>query len=90
MSNIKIIYFDSVGIDAQTLENKLRSECKSIYIIKDGLAIINYDGTAQKLFDTIFAPDNRYNVFIHDLDTSENSYWGFMNRDLWKWLKEQQ
>ena len=34
MNNIKIIYFDSVGIDAQTLENKLRNECKSILYYK--------------------------------------------------------
>mgnify|MGYP003469337656 CR=1 FL=1 len=89
MNNIKILYFDSISIDPQPLQTRLKNVCKSIYVVKDGLVIVNYEGTAQQLFDTLFSSDNRHNVFIHDLETSPDSYWGFMNRDLWQWIKQQ-
>lgn len=90
MNIIKILYFDSIGIDAQSFETRLKNECKSIYVVKDGLVLLNYDGTAKELFDSLFSSDNRYNVLIHDLDTSTDSYWGYMNIELWEWLKKQE
>lgn len=88
MTKIKMVYFDSVGIDSVTFENRLRNVCQSIYVIKEGLAIVNYDGSAHQLFDLLVPADNRNNVLVTDLDISDNSYWGFMNKDLWTWLSE--
>lgn len=88
MSTLKIIYFDSIGIEPLSFENKLRNLCSSIYTIKEGLIIVNYKDTAHNLFNQIVASDNRYNILIVDLDTSSDSYWGFMSKDLWKWFQE--
>ena len=89
MKTIKIIYFDSIGIDAQSFESRLKNECKSIYVIKEGVVIVNYIGTAKELFDSLFSSDNRNNVLICDLDSSTDSYWGYMSIELWEWLKNQ-
>lgn len=83
-----MIYFDYVGIDPVTFENRLRNVCQSIYVIKEGLVLVNYNGRAHDLFESLVPKDNRNNVLITDLDVSEHSYWGFMNRDLWIWLNE--
>lgn len=88
MTNIKLVYFDSIGIDSVTFENRLRSHCHSVYVIKEGLVVVNYNGSAHELFDLLVPIDNRNNVLITDLDVAENSYWGFMNKDLWTWMKE--
>ena len=87
MTDIKIIYFDSVSFDTVTFENRLRSICQSIYIIKNGLVVAHYHGSAHDLFNQLVPNDNRYNVLVADLDTTANSYWGFMNKDLWDWMK---
>lgn len=88
MKKIKIIYFDSVGIDSITFEGRLRSLCLSIYIIKDGLILASYNGSSKDLFDQLFPSESLGNVLIIDLDVSSNSYWGFMSKDLWTWLNE--
>ena len=82
-----MIYFDSVALDTVTFENRLRNVCQSIYIIRDGLILVNYNGSAHDLFNQLVPDDNQYNIFVADIDTSHNSYWGFMNRDLWDWMK---
>lgn len=88
MTKIKIVYFDSVATDSVTFENRLRSVCSSIFMIKDGLVLVKFDGGAQDLFEKIMSNDDRYNILVVDLDTSPNSYWGYMSRDLWAWLSE--
>ena len=88
MTNIKIVYFDSIALDTVTLENRLRNVCQSVYIIKDGLVMVHYNGSAHELFNQLIPNDNRYNVLVADLDVSSDSYWGFMNRDLWDWMRD--
>ena len=41
MTNIKMIYFDSVAIDSVTFENRLSTLCISLYVIKEGIVIVN-------------------------------------------------
>lgn len=88
MTNIKMVFFDYIGIDSVIFEKRLRNVCQSIYVIKEGLVLVNYDGRAHELFDFLVPTDNRNNVLITDLDVSDDSYWGFMNKDLWTWLSE--
>lgn len=88
MTNLKIVYFDSVGIDPVAFEGRLRNICKSIYIIKEGLLLVDYDGSSKKMFGELFPNDALGNVFIADLDTALNSYWGFMPKDIWTWLND--
>lgn len=87
MTNIKMIYFDSVALDAVTFENRLRNVCQSMYVIKDGLVFAHFNGSARDLFNQLVPNDNRYNILITDIDTSQDSYWGFMNKDLWNWMR---
>ena len=87
MNNIKILYYDSIGIDSTSFLVRLRNICNSVFVIKDGLVFVNFSGSAHLLFDSLVTSENRYNVLVHDLDTSDNTYWGFMNRDLWTWLQ---
>ena len=88
MTHIKIVYYDSVALDAVTFESRLRYVCQSSYIIRDGRILANYVGTAHDLFNQLVPDDNRYNILVADIDTTPNSYWGFMNRDLWDWMKD--
>lgn len=88
MTSIKMIYFDSIALDSVTFENRLRNVCQSIYIIKEGLVFVNYNGSAHDLFNQLVPDGNRCNVLVVDVDTTSNSYWGFMNRDLWDWLRD--
>lgn len=86
MTNIKMIYFDSVAIDSVTFESRLSKLCISLYVIKEGIVIVNYNGSSKDLFDQLFPDSATNNVLIVDLDGSSGSYWGFMNKELWTWL----
>ncbi|WP_295367233.1 hypothetical protein [uncultured Prevotella sp.] len=88
MTNIKMIYFDSVAIDPILFESRLRTICASLYVIKEGLLLVNFDGDSKILFDQLFPNQPTNNVFIVDLETNADSYWGFMNKDLWTWLND--
>lgn len=39
MTNIKMIYFDSVAKDSVLFESRLRTICASLYVIKEGLLL---------------------------------------------------
>lgn len=86
MTNIKMIYFDSVAIDSATFEGMISNLCISLYVIKDGLIIVNYKGSCKELFNQLFPNSASNNVFIVDLDVKPGSYWGFMNNELWTWI----
>ncbi len=88
MKNIKIIYFDSVALDSATLESQLSHLCLSLYVIKDGLLLVNFNGSSKDLFSQLFPNENVNNVLIADLDATIGSYWGFMNKSLWTWLND--
>lgn len=88
MTNIKMIYFDSVAIDSVTFEGRLKNICDSLYVINEGLLIVNFNGESKTLFDQLFTDEQTNNVFIADLETHDDSYWGYMNKDLWTWLNE--
>ena len=86
MTNIKMIYFDSVAIDSVTFESRLSKLCISLYVIKEGIVIVNYNGSSKELFCQRFPNSATNNIFIVDLDAASGSYWGFMNKELWTWL----
>ena len=52
MTNIKMIYFDSVAIDSVTFESRLSKLCISLYVIKEGIVIVNYNGSSKEHPDT--------------------------------------
>ena len=89
MNNIKIVYFNTETINKVSLESLLFSNANSIshYEIKSGLFLINFKGTARELYALVENVVNENSILIHDLDADENAYWGFMNKDIWEWLK---
>ena len=86
MTNIKMIYFDSVAIDSVTFESRLSKLCISLYVIKEGIVIVNYNGSSKELFCQLFPNSATNNIFIVALDAASGSSWGFMNTELCPWL----
>ena len=85
MSNVKIVYFESIDIEA-----RLRNRFPQNYKIAPGLYLIRFEGTAQDIFDSLCDKGVEEHIFVHDLDSCEDSYWGYMNKDLWTWLAEKE
>lgn len=88
MNNLKILYYDSNAINVNTFENLISEQSISIYKIKPGLLLVNYNGSSKQLFDAISTCSDNKNVMIIDLDPGDNTYWGYMSKDLWTWLAD--
>lgn len=90
MNNVKIIYFNIDTIDCNALERKIKSftSYRSHYTIKPGLLLINYNGTAKDLYEEFGDLITEKNIFIHDLDSGNDAFWGYMNKKIWDWVKE--
>lgn len=88
MNNLKLLYYDSNAINVISFENLISEQSISIYSIKPGLLLVNYNGTSKQLFDAIGPYTDNKNVMILDLDPGDNSYWGYMSKDLWSWILE--
>lgn len=89
MNNVKIIYFNIDTIDCISFERKVQSFAgyHSHFSIKPGLLLINYVGTAKDLYNELGDLVNEKNIFIHDLDSGFNAFWGYMNKQIWDWVK---
>lgn len=89
MNNVKIVYYNAAAIDQQRLETSIfsNSNCFAHYVIKPGLLLVNYSGTARELFDAVEPITGDNSIFIHDLDEDVTAYWGIMNRTIWDWLR---
>ena len=82
MNNVKIIYYNIDTINTKDLEQALKSDerYKSHTVIKPGLLLVNFSGTAHDLIQD-------QNIFIHDLDSGTDAFWGYMNKQIWDWVK---
>lgn len=89
MNNVKILYFNSETIQSDDVTKVLSvsQNYKSHYVIKPGLLLVNYNGTAEEVFRTLGNLVMDKSVLIHDLDSDSNSFWGYMNRNVWEWLR---
>ena len=90
MNNVKIIYFNTDTISNKDIENALlKSEHHLSHVqIKPGLVLLNYQGTAKDLYEEFGCVVQDQNIFIHDLNDGHDAYWGYMNKNIWDWLKE--
>mgnify|MGYP004454596605 FL=1 len=88
MSDIKIVYFDSIGLNQSLIESKLINLKIKYCVIKEGLLLVRYSDCSKQLFNQLLEADNRHDIFIADLDMSNDSYWGFLNKAVWEWLNE--
>lgn len=89
MNNVKIIYYNIETINSDAIENMVATNQKTIshYIIKPGLILVNFRGSAQNLYNDLIDYVRERSVFIHDLDSGTDSYYGFMNKSIWEWLR---
>ena len=89
MNNVKIIYFNTDTINNHDIEIILKNNenCRSYIKIKPGLFLVNFQGTAKDLFDSLGAIVQDQNIFIHDLNDGNDAYWGYMNKNVWDWVK---
>lgn len=89
MNNVKIIYYNAEAIDQQRLETSIFSNanCVGHYIIKPGLLLVNFRGSARDLFNAVESITTDNSIFIHDLDSDSIAYWGIMNKTIWEWLQ---
>lgn len=90
MNNVKVIYYNAETIDRVALESSImsNSHCVSHLVIKTGLMLVNYRGSARDLFNAIELITGTNSILIHDLDPDGASYWGIMNKNVWDWLRD--
>lgn len=89
MSNVKFIYFNIETIDGESLENRLRKNDKYVahIEIKPGLLLVNFRGTARELYDSLSDLTMDNSILIYNLEKDSDAYWGYMNRNIWEWIK---
>ena len=89
MNNVKIIYYNIDTINTKDLEQALKSDerYKSHAVIKPGLLLVNFSETAHDLFSVFGDNIQDQNIFIHDLDSGTDAFWGYMNKQIWDWVK---
>lgn len=85
MNNIKLIFVENTD-NSTEIRNKLQSLSNSVYTITSELYMIEYLGTPKELYDRLSETISGKNVFIQDVDTKGETYWGYMNKELWEWI----
>lgn len=90
MNNVKILYYNCETVDTACIEQALttNNRYRSHVLIKNGLMLVNFQGSARDLYQALGDHIQDKSVFIHDLDSDDNAYWGFLNRNIWEWLSE--
>lgn len=86
MNNIKIIYFDFEDIDSTSLTQQLKSLCMSVYRVSNNIFMVNYTDTPKTLYSSLGNMIQGKNIFIIEVNSSMDAYWGFMGKELWDWL----
>lgn len=90
MNNVKILYYNCETVETASIEQVLTNNIhyRSHILIKKGLMLVNFQGSARELYQVLGDLIQDKSVFIHDLDSDANAYWGFLNRNVWEWLSE--
>lgn len=86
MERIKHIWYDSSVINTEELEQKLQSlQIPFVRISKNNL-LVQANIAASSLYNQLGVTVENKSIFIGSFDSSD--YWGYMNGDLWTWIKE--
>ena len=90
MNTIKIVYYNTIGFSGNPVEAELQNNSKYIshIVIKPGLFLVNYNGSAQDLYNSLDSQVKGINIIIYDLDNGDGSFWGYMNRNVWDWINQ--
>ena len=89
MKKNKILYFNTETINSDALESSLKKDVNylSHIEIKPGLLLVSFQGSAKNMYDILSNVINENSILIYDLDNSEDAYWGYMNKNIWDWIK---
>lgn len=87
MSNIKIIYVDDT-VNHEEFYNLLKKYTLSVFRIIPILYLVKYDGEPVALYNSLMDIVSGKNIFIQDIDTNGNTFWGYMRKDLWEWIND--
>lgn len=84
-----MIHYNTETIDSNALDSSLTSNSNYVshIVIKPGLYLVNYRGGAKDLYDSLGTIIQDKSFLVHDLESSNDAYWGYMNRNIWDWLK---
>ena len=86
MERFKHIWYDSSVINIIELEERLQSlQIPFVRISKNNL-LVQSNLSAHALYDQLGTILEKKEIFIGGFDSSD--YWGYMNGDLWSWIKE--
>lgn len=89
MNNIKVIFYNVETVDSNAFESALISNNNYIshIVLKPGFYFVNFQGSAKDLFDALGVVIQEKSIIIHDLDSDNNAFWGYWNRNVWDWLR---
>lgn len=83
---IKYISFDNSVVDAAVLEENLRLVCCSIYKNGRDQFFVNYQGSCHSLYENIAQIVGEKSILLLGVDADD--YWGYQNKALWEWIKQ--
>lgn len=86
MGNIKYIWYDSSVISNVELEQRLQSlQIPFVKVSKSNL-LIQSDWSSHSLYDQLGSIIEKKSIFIGGFDSSD--YWGYLDGNVWAWIKE--
>ena len=86
MEKLKHIWYDSSVINTEELEQKLQSLQYPFFRISKNNIMVHANIAASVLYKQLGVLVDKKSIFIGSFDSSD--YWGYMNGDLWSWIKE--
>ncbi len=86
MERIKHIWYDSSVINTEELEQKLQSLQYPFFRMSKNNLLVQANIASSALYNQLGELVDKKSIFIGSFDSSD--YWGFMNGELWNWIKE--
>lgn len=76
------------SINTSILRQRLEQLSASCYVISSTSFLIRYMGSTKDIYDSIYDIINDTNVFVCEINTLPGEYWGYMDKSLWDWMKD--
>ena len=90
MNTVKMIFYNEETIDSNAFDSALSSNNNYVSHIEinPGFYFVNFRGSAKDLFDALGTVVQDKSIIIHDLDADNDAFWGYWNKMVWDWLRE--
>lgn len=86
MNSVKLIFYDFEEIKTTELLNVVSQLWTDYIYAKPGLIFIRTNDTPQTIYANLGALIEDKNVFISCVDQTHGAYYGYMKKELWRWL----